>query len=78
MGPEARKIFEAALALSPDEREVIAVELLASLDGERDPGVDEAWAAEIKRRAERLLAGESKGIPWEEVRARLFERFGPR
>jgi putative addiction module component (TIGR02574 family) len=78
MGSEARKILEDAMALSPDERAALAHELLASLDAERDRGVDAAWAAEITRRAERFHAGESKGIPWEEAKARLVERFGPR
>jgi len=32
---------------------------------------DEAWAAEIERRARRVLAGESSGTDWTEVRARL-------
>jgi putative addiction module component (TIGR02574 family) len=76
MGSEARKILENALALSPDERAALAHELLASLDAERDPGVEQDWAAEITRRAERFRAGESKGIPADEVRARLVERYG--
>jgi putative addiction module component (TIGR02574 family) len=78
MGSEARKILEDAMALSADERAALAHELLASLDGEREPGVDEAWAAEIKLRAERFRAGESQGIPWEEAKARLLEQFGPK
>jgi putative addiction module component (TIGR02574 family) len=78
MGSEARKILEGAMALPPDERAALAHELLASLDAEQDPAVDEAWAAEITRRAERFRAGESKGIPWEDVKARLREQFGPK
>lgn len=56
----------------------VAHELLASLDGEPEAGADEGWSAEITRRAERFLGGESKGIPWEEAKARLVERFGPK
>jgi putative addiction module component (TIGR02574 family) len=78
MGSEARKILEDAMALSRDERAALARELLASLDGEPDPGAEAAWAAEIKRRVERFRAGESKGIPWEEVKARLVEQYGPK
>jgi putative addiction module component (TIGR02574 family) len=78
MGSEAQKILEDAMALSPDERAALAHELLASLDTEHGPGVDEAWAAEITRRAERVLAGESRGVPWEtakrEVRAVLSRK----
>jgi putative addiction module component (TIGR02574 family) len=46
---------------------------LASLDdaGADDPAeVEAAWAAEIEKRARRVMAGESEGIPWEDVRAR--------
>ena len=78
MGSEARKILEDAMALSPDERAALAHELLASLDAERDPSIDRAWAAEITRRAERFRAGESKGIPADEVMARVVERYGPK
>jgi putative addiction module component (TIGR02574 family) len=76
MGSEA--ILEDALALSADERAALAHELIASLDGEPDPGAEEAWAVEIKRRVERFRSGESKGIPWEDVKARLLEQVGPR
>jgi putative addiction module component (TIGR02574 family) len=78
MGSEARKILEDAMALSPDERAALAHELLASLDADRDSSVDQAWAAEITRRAERFRAGESEGIPAEEVKARVVERYGPK
>ena len=78
MGSEARKILEEAMALSPDERTILAHELLASVDEERDPAAEEAWTAEITRRAERFRSGESEGIPWDEAKARLVERFGPR
>ncbi len=51
----------------------MAAELLASLDesGNEDPAeVEAAWAAEIERRARRVMSGGSQGIPWEDVRAR--------
>jgi putative addiction module component (TIGR02574 family) len=78
VGSVARKILEDAMALSVDERAALAHELLASLEAERDPSVDQAWAPEITRRAERFRAGESKGIPAEEVMARMVERYGPK
>jgi putative addiction module component (TIGR02574 family) len=67
MGSEARKILEAAMALPANEREAVAQELLASLE-EPDRAVEEAWAAEITCRAERVLAGQSQGVPWETVK----------
>ena len=61
-----------ALALPLEERADVAAELLASLDGaEPDVAdVEAAWAAEIETRARRALAGNSSGIPWEDVRRR--------
>ena len=56
-----------------DERADVAAELLASLDdaGAEDPAdVEAAWAAEIEKRARRVIAGESQGMAWDEVRAR--------
>jgi len=61
------------LALSVAERADVAAELLASLDDaeiENAAEVEAAWAAEIERRARRVMAGESAGVPWEDVRRR--------
>lgn len=78
MSLEARKILEDAMALPPDGRAALAHELLASLDADRDASFDEAWAAEITERAERFRAGDSEGIAWEDAKAGLVERFGPK
>jgi len=62
-----------ALALPLDVRANVAAVLLASLDDAEaeDPAeVEAAWAAEIERRARRVMAGETTGIPWEDVRRR--------
>ena len=51
----------------------MAAELLASLDEaspENPADVEAAWAHEIERRARRVMAGESQGVAWEDVRAR--------
>jgi putative addiction module component (TIGR02574 family) len=69
MGAEARRVLETALALSDEERAEIAVGLLASLDGEPDADAEQAWAAEITRRAESVLRGEAKLVDWEDVDA---------
>ncbi len=53
------------------ERADVAAQLLASLDDAEaiDPAeVEAAWAEEIERRARRVMAGETSGIPWEDVR----------
>lgn len=73
MTSRAQELLREALTLPIDERADVAAELLASLDeaGAEDPTeVEAAWAAEIERRARRVMAGESHGMPWEDVRAR--------
>jgi putative addiction module component (TIGR02574 family) len=73
MSSRALELLREALKLPLDERASVAAELLASLDeaeAEHPAEVEAAWAAEIERRARRVLAGESAGIPWEDVRRR--------
>ncbi|MEQ1729199.1 MAG: addiction module protein [Vicinamibacterales bacterium] len=73
MTSRAQELLREALSLPIDERADVAAELLASLDavGSEDVArVESAWAAEIERRARRVMAGESAGIPWEDVRRR--------
>ena len=55
-----------------DERADVAAQLLASLDEEHvaTEDIEAAWAAEIEKRARRVLSGQSEGIPWEDVRRR--------
>jgi len=76
MSDRAKTLLREALTLSPDERADVAAELLASLDDEatEDPAaVRAAWAAEIERRAQRVLSGESAGEPWKDVRNRIVQ-----
>jgi putative addiction module component (TIGR02574 family) len=70
MGKAAKRVLQDALELPTKERAELAADLIASLDGPADPDVEAAWAAEIERRASRVLAGKSRGIPWEVVRRR--------
>ena len=73
MSSRAQELLRDALALPLDERADVAAELLASLDdaeAEHPADVEAAWAAEIERRARRVMAGASAGIPWDDVRRR--------
>lgn len=73
MSSRAQEVLREALSLPVAERADVAAELLASLDDaetENPAEVDAAWAAEIERRARRVLAGESAGVLWEDVRRR--------
>jgi putative addiction module component (TIGR02574 family) len=73
MPSRAQELLREALALPLNERADVAAELLASLDdaaAEHPADVEAAWATEIERRAGRVMAGESTGIPWQDVRRR--------
>ena len=73
MTSRAQDLLRDALTLPIAERADVAAELLASLDdAEADnlAEVEAAWAAEIEKRARRVIVGESAGVPWEDVRRR--------
>jgi len=73
----ADEILNEALTLGDAERAEVALRLLDSIDPP-DPLAelgDEAWRAELARRAERAAAGESRGTSWDEVRERLERRL---
>jgi len=73
MTSRAQELLREALTLPIAERADVAAELLASLDAETDhpAEVEAAWASEIERRARRVIAGESAGVAWEDVRAKI-------
>ncbi|NOT26124.1 MAG: hypothetical protein HOP16_08470 [Acidobacteria bacterium] len=73
MTDRAQELLREALTLPVNERADVAAELLASLDdaaAENPAEVEAAWAAEIEKRARRVIGGESAGVPWEDVRRR--------
>ena len=78
MTDRAQELLREALTLPIDQRADVAAELLASLDELLTidaEAVQAAWAAEIEKRAKRVMAGESVGEPWEDVRARVVRRL---
>jgi putative addiction module component (TIGR02574 family) len=77
MGRNLKDLFDEAITLPENDRAELAALLIATLDGERDEGVEKAWEEEIERRIRELDAGEMKTIPWEEVRAELAARKKP-
>jgi len=60
-----------ALRLDPKSRAELCAELLSSLDGPADPGVQAAWAAEIERRVAEIEAGTARLEPWAQVKRRI-------
>lgn len=63
-----------ALDLSRHERAALAHDLLASLDGVADEGVEQAWAVEIERRIAALDAGSVQAIEADDVTQRIMQR----
>ena len=73
MRTAAEALLAQALKLAPEDREMVAAELMGSL--EKDPGYDDAWAAEIKRRIDEADSGRMQSIPRETVMAAARERL---
>jgi len=69
MARTARKLFDEAMRLDPQERATLMRLLIEALDDETDEGVEDAWRVEIERRVAELDSGSVETIPWEEVRA---------
>lgn len=67
----AERLLQEAMQLTSDERELLAVELFASL--EKEPGYDEAWEAEIQRRIDDVDSGRTRPIELDES----LDIFGP-
>jgi putative addiction module component (TIGR02574 family) len=69
-------VWKEAAELSDEERATLAGLLIESLEGDPDPDVEAAWAAEIEKRVAELDAGTVESIPWEQVRQRLLKPGG--
>jgi putative addiction module component (TIGR02574 family) len=68
-------LLDQALTLTLDERASLARELLASLDGPEDTGVDEAWLDEAERRQREVNTGAVTLEDWADVRKRIAARL---
>ena len=78
MSDTLAEIKEKAARLSETERAELALALIESLDApaETDVDVEEAWRAEIERRATQVKRGEVQLIAGDEVFERLRRRLG--
>ena len=72
-----KDVYDAAVELPEQDRATLAGLLLTSLETESDPGVEAAWAEEIKKRCHEVDSGAVQTIPWEKVRGELFGRRQP-
>ncbi len=75
MTAASEDLFRQALSLDEKDRATLAGALIESLHGEIEPGTDEAWAAEIKRRVAELEANSVASVPWSQVKDRLFHGY---
>jgi len=69
------EIENAALALPPEAREMLAAHLMASLNPGGQNEIDPLWLQEIERRDKEIEDGIVTPIPGEEVMARLASRY---
>ena len=72
MKPAVESVVRQALALDEHDRAEVAARLLDSLEEETE--TEDAWVAELERRAAELESGAVQGIPWEDLRERLMHR----
>ncbi len=73
MKSTTQQLYDRALDLDERDRAALAALLIESLEEEPEPGVEEAWREEIERRMAELDVGSVETVPWEEVRARLWQ-----
>jgi len=67
MATALAELEEKVRALSQSDKAALIRVLVGELDGPPEPGVEEAWIAEAKRRHQELLDGRVKGVPGEQV-----------
>ncbi|MEX0879649.1 MAG: addiction module protein [Thermoanaerobaculia bacterium] len=66
-------LLESALELPTGDRARIATELIASLDGQAEAGVEAAWIAEVDRRIVQVERGEAQRLDRDIVSAEIRE-----
>jgi putative addiction module component (TIGR02574 family) len=69
-------LLESILKLPERDRARIAAELIASLDGEPEAGVEAAWLAEVDRRIAEVDEGKVQLIEWDVAKKQLKEPRG--
>ncbi len=72
--PSTLEIIHEAEALPVEERALVIDSLLRTLN-RTDEAIEKKWIAVARRRQDELRSGKVKGIPAEEVFARIQQRF---
>ena len=71
MSRSTADFLDSALRLPREDRALLASELIASLDGAPEAGVEEAWDAEVALRVAQVEAGQAKLVSWADVKAEV-------
>lgn len=69
---DVKDLLRRAMALPPAERIGLATKLLETVEGPEDPAWEQAWTAELDRRAQAIDSGEMKCRPWSDVKTELL------
>jgi len=64
-----------ARALSREEKAALALVLIDELDPVKEPGVDELWLEEARRRYDAYRRGDMPSVPGDEAMARARRRL---
>ena len=78
MSDSAESVFQAAMALPPDERVELVEALIAECDQQLQRPFADAWIAEVQRRSAEIDSGAVTLSPWPEVKARVRKRIEER
>lgn len=73
---DIKSIEEAALSLDTEARVQLAHKLVESLSGLSRDELNALWLEESERRDAEMESGKVKGIPGDEVLARIESRYG--
>ena len=68
-------VFEAAMALSDDERAELADRLFFSISPQRQEEIERAWAAEAERRYQAYKDGKVATVDYQEAMRSIRERL---
>lgn len=69
MTEKSKKVLDAALSLSEEDRAEVIEHLLSSLDDSVDEAeIDEAWRIEISKRSKEIEMGTVKPSTWNRVK----------
>ena len=66
-----KEILAAALKLKPAQRARVANQILDSLDGGANGGLDAGWIRELEQRARDIEEGRTEFVSWPEARREI-------